>query len=272
MFENFGIRDVWSATKRYSFWILLLLILCIGAGSFYGYTNAQSLPDADSTTRDTYRAFYTFGVTSNDPDLSSNQAPLFVKLLRTDPAKNYVTDMINQTYTPEQLQSMLPISNLAEQPITPTSLLEHVQIKELQYTSSFAVLCDSFNQDLSHDVCQAYKNYIEQKLPQTVNDASATFLDQTVSVIPAGSRPADETALFGTETYSPSISVNKPAISTRDNIMKFAAFGLVAGLALAFVLMLAAALIRPTLNRKSDFAQYDVPVIAEIGKMGYYRR
>lgn len=272
MFENFGICDLWAGAKRYRLSLALLLLLCIAAGALYGYTSAQSTPQQSTDQRDTHRAFYTYGVNSTDPDLSSNQAQLFIKVLRTDPAKNFVTERINQKYSPPELQAALPIADLKGQPISSAALMENVLIKELQYTSSFAVVCDSFERQLSLDVCEAYQAYLETKLPVTINEASAVFLDKTVSLIPAGSRPADETALFGTQTYSPSISVNKAAVSAPDNMIKFGAFGLALGLALAFVLLLGKALLRPTLNRKSDFAKYDLPVLSEIGKMGYFRR
>lgn len=270
MFENFGFRDVWYVSKRFMLLIVLVLFFSTGLGAVYGYKQGTSVPEA-KPKHDSYQVYMTFEVSVGGERNQSivNIAAPFITLIQTQPAVDNISNNIKSKYTDEELNKILQLNS--DHQVQPMDILKDVQIKQLLDSPAFAIIISTNDKQLSLDIANAYKSYTADVLPKEINGASVGFVDMTLNTIKAGEKISSfNKNIYIKEAETTSVAeIKQPGRKTiimRNGIL-FGAFG-AAGV-LVFVIVFA--LFNPTLNRKSDFAKYDVPVISELGKIGYMR-
>lgn len=280
MFEHFGIRDVFTALWKYAKYLLIILVVaelaCVGlhystagdAASTGNVTDKENSPVYSSSaaysiapTEDGSR--YELGESGNMLNTAHYLASTYKDMVNTDYCYQYVYDAVMEAYTPEKFIEVSGIKKLNPQ-ITPDMLNVKVVKNFLRSavvsdTAVVNIYVETYDQQLTQVMIQAAQKYFTEELPKNLDPAQITYVGEVEQKV------QKMTAEIELEESSESAVLDQAAAeSTSPSLKKQVVIVGVLVVALYCVVVFFVALFRPTLNRRSDFEEYGVPVIGEI--------
>lgn len=270
MFEHFGLKDVFYVLRKNIKYLLLLWLAVIIIGGTIGFAtglNARSVK-AQSTPSDgkTYVSSATYYIsvsnesTKNELVIQNNSTSesqkmllVYKSLLSTDFCRQYVYNKVMELYTPEEFleKSGIKQSNpsAAASDVTAETVSQLTTINQVGETSLLNLFAQTPDQNLSKAILNAYMGYIKEEAPQKITDAKVQFVGGANQLLEGG------------------MDANGQVIHTESSLKRNIKY-ILAAMAVAFaffcIVVFVYALCFPTLNRKSDFEVYQIPVIAEV--------
>lgn len=265
MFEHFGIMDVFSAIRKYIKSIIAILIVCaclfclftirslknIGVGNYKTnnkiYNSSVSyyfepiikpeLTDSDIYTLDMYR---------NLPDQ-------YAGMLNNDFCRKYVKERIMETFTAKEIsdKSSLVLDE-SKSDIEISGFNDIISVEKQKDAPLLKITAETYSKELTNKIVSEYSRYLNEELgPKT----------DWVKIKLIGEYQGESLAPIISETNQAGVSKLVIKIAIKSIIIP-----LIAIAAIELIVVFFIALFIPTINRKSDFLQYDIKVISEIGK------
>ena len=274
MLECFGIRDVFSVIKKNRYlvgaWIIGLSLLF----GFITYKNLQDLR-ASSNNKELLNvvsaSYYVKPNVRNNASLEKIGSNLFkslpddfVAVLDTDAYTGYLSEKLLETYSGEyivQKSNLEPKKNESKYLTQAVkSLYSAKRSKDSMVLNLYALSSDL---ELSETILNITKEYLEEHAEKQSGLVSLDFLGQTTKKVSSVQdlENSDEVSA------STNVSSSGKKVSKKDIIKAVIKSMIipVGGLTLLLVFVLSLrAFFYPTLNRKSDFCEYEIPVIGEV--------
>jgi hypothetical protein len=222
----------------------------IESGALYAASASYYVqPDLDSAT-----------AKNMDSDFLKSLPDNYISLMNTDVCANYIYEKISSAYSSDYLTKN---SEFSVEPGSKTINVESVKklykVNRDKTTMVITVYAMAYNEELSRDILKECRNFIETNADDQIKNSYLEFMGETIKTIRSSSELSkdDKNAVKSVDSDS----------STKSIIMAVAKNSVIpiVGLTacLIFIILVASAF-HPTLNRKSDFCEYDVPIIGEI--------
>lgn len=257
MFEKFGFKDVFYNVWRYKYVFLVteLLVICLTAkncGMLSGETGGQGTKDQFCTSASYVLEWHSEKQLDTNAKFSDGAAIgnkimlSYVALLKSDLCNDYVSKKLQSNYSEEVLSKSLVeneenLKDLKSDKIY-NILDKAVRVEQSNGSSVMNISVKSNEKDLGLDVIESYKEFLKEN-SISENDI---FTLKYIGMSQKSSR--NET---------------KEVKSLKPFIKKAFIYSVLAMTLLAIAVCFKV-LFCPTLNRKSDFACYDVLVLTEI--------
>lgn len=279
MFEHFGIMDILAAFRRY---ILIISIVVLGSTLIFGLRGMSKVKEIFSNSHTTISndmcistSSYYIDPITNDDTINNESMNYFRAIpddfeafLNSDSCLEYIYDRITNIYGKDHIIKNSTIG-LDEQAIKPDDF-NILSIKKLftaeRFENTMVVNISSYSYDekLSDDILSACEDYINLSVLPNFNKVSIKYTGNSKKTL----SPAQLSEFFKKSDNQ----ITNSTTNTNVNHTKAIIVALIKNVAvpvfLVFVLCLMVlfiiALFNPTLNRKSDFSEYDIPVIGEI--------
>lgn len=246
MFEHFGLRDVIAFAFKFKIVFIIVMVFSILFGGYVQYK--QSKPVADDSDDGTYTATAYFSVDDKNNDTSSGlitdngKESEIKRLAITYPA--LVTDDVSNSYVYDKILSVMSKKDFlakakldtSDSGFSPADLKKIIICKTTDSTAIFSVAVTTKSKSISEQLLNYYTDYLINNIQPTVK--------------------ANTLTLVGTDTSKAASS------NTRSSKPMIIAVG--GGFMLYLLFIFTWTLFWPTINRKSDFEQYKVKVIAEL--------
>ena len=277
MFEHFGMRDVFSALKRYFALVLVIILIALMFGGVSGILKIKHA-NASGSQKEASEFYISTASYSVKPLVTPTDENLgvyrelpsqFAHILQADFCKNYVFKEITKEYSAEELIQKTILKKdpayVKPQDLTMYCLEKLFYSQQYENTMVVQLIVETYDEQLSRDLLSAYQTFLTQQYAPTVSTAQLTFLDNInhnivsdksiVSSLVEAAKDSTKKA-----TTNPTATVVNPV----KVMIKSMGVSFILGVAFSCLLIFVIALFQPTLNRKSDFFEYDVPVIGEL--------
>lgn len=248
MFEHFGLRDVITCALKFKAVFVALMVCALLFGGFVQYRQAKS--GTSDSSGGTYISTGYFMVDDSDyisPDSSSlvvdngreNEIKRFSStyqaLIKTDLCNEYVYNRILDESDKKEFLSKSKI-DASESSFSPSNIGKLLTCKASDNTAEFSVAITTDSKETSEQILQYYSDYLTDQIQPMIKENTLIQVGSTTQKEAAGS-----------------VKSSKPLILSVGG-----------GILLYLLFVFTWALFLPTLNRKSDFAQYGVDVLAEL--------
>lgn len=269
MLEHFGLKDIWVVVKKNRNLIAVISALFLILFGFLTYSKLKNSNESSEEGEPLYASSLSYYVQTNilgekteskDDDFYRGLPNDYIALLSTDSCASYVYENLIKIYSEEYLKknSDFKPQNLKDLP--PVQAVKNLyKIQRNKNTMVFNVYALAYNEELSKSILGLLKQYLEDNIDLKVKEANLELSGEAVRVVDS----AEDLGADDEETKSASTS-----FSGKKKIIKVCIKNIVIpmiGIMVILVFALAfKAFLNPTMNRKSDFAVYDVPVIGEI--------
>lgn len=274
MFEHFGLRDIFLTIRRY---IKIIIIIFVAVTILAVVNGAAKISKAEKSNNNSEDLYYfsttSFSVTPNikatDTNISAyNSYPSkFAAELNADFSKKYVYDKIMEKYTPEEV--IKNITSLNDLNMSPDNLnmyyMDKIAVAK-QYENSMVVqvYVETKDKDFSKDVVNIYTEYVENNYANKSEDLKIEHIDTINNETPIS---VDVIKSLNDGDESKTINESLPGasgVSVKRIILKSVIFPIILVAFLMCIVIFVIALFNPTLNRRSDFFLYDLPVTCEL--------
>lgn len=261
MFEHFGWKDVWFDLKRHWKFLLVALaaaVVILGVWLVNSRTNTAKTAATYESTASFYIALKPEEVSPNATAeqalaASKNLLAVYKSSLTADFCKKYILEKMLKIYSPEELIKAAGLGNMDPKDLTIETLAPYLKANAIGDTPMLNIFVQSKNAEFSEALLGAYISYITKELPSQLSVGELHYLG-------------------GVNRQAPSASVFSSSISLKQ-LVKYAVVAVIAIVALYCISVFLVCLCAPTLNRKSDFAPYGIPVIGEVnGKKTFFTR
>ncbi|MDR1628418.1 MAG: hypothetical protein LBR79_06575 [Oscillospiraceae bacterium] len=280
MFEKFGIMDVWSVIRKNIVMIFLVLLGCI---ALFGGINLPRITDSMKVvyTNNTMNmnvsvaSFYVQPImdeSSSDKIESGFYKSLpddYVAIINTDYCLEHLYGKILSKYAKEDIIKYTNIGR-EEVPVKPQNLnFQHIkdiyQCKRQANTMVINVAAKSYNEELSKDVLEYLKEFLIMSADGQIKNANIEYIGKSDKVVDFSNlSQQDKLLLLDSTAQSASPSQSSPLKFAVISIIKCIIIPTMLILFLLISYLIIYAFLNPTLNRKSDFTAYKIPVIGEI--------
>lgn len=271
MFEHFGIMDVFSTVKKY---IKVILAIIIGFTLIFSFLAISSIKSAGVKNYNAQGNIYSSSVsyyiepiikpelTDSDIytlDMYRGLPDQYSGILNNDFCKEYVINDLLKTYSIKDIVEKSSFSlDKSNSEIDMLSFKDVVLIEKQKNSPLLAIKAETYDKDLSNDIISAYKKYLSQELAPKTDWVKITFMGDYQEKV--------NTSTISTTNQT---SFSKVIIKT---VIKSVMLPVIAISVLVLIVVFFVALFNPTINRKSDFYEYGVPVISEMGRYKKYGR
>ena len=266
MLEHFGLKDIWVVVKKNRNLIAVISALFLILFSFMTYSKLKNSNESSEDGEPLYASSLSYYVQPNilDENIESKDAEFYrglpndyVALLSTDSCASYVYENLIKIYSEEYLRKN---SDFKPQNLDSVQVVKDLyKVKRYKNTMIFNVYAVAYNKDLSKSILNLLRQYLESNVGPKVKEASLELSGEAVRVV-------DSAEDLGADEEEAKSAVS--SFSGKKKIMKVCIKNIVIPMIGILILLLFAlifkAFLNPTMNRKSDFAIYDVPVIGEI--------
>lgn len=266
MLEHFGLKDIWVVVKKNRNLIAVISALFLILFGFLTYSKLKNSNESSEEGEPLYASSLSYYVQTNisgekteskDDDFYRGLPNDYIAFLSTDSCASYVYENLIKIYSEEYLKKN---SDFKPQSLDSVQAVKDLyKVKRYKNTMIFNVYAVAYNKDLSKTILSLLKQYLENNIDPKVQEANLELSGEAVRVVDS----AEDLGADDEETKSASTS-----FSGKKKIIKVCIKNIVVpmiGIMVILVFALAfKAFLNPTMNRKSDFAVYDVPVIGEI--------
>lgn len=269
MLEHFGLKDIWVVVKKNRNLIAAVLALFLILFGFLTYSKLKNSSESSEEGEPLYAYSISYYVQTNisgekteskDDDFYRGLPNDYIALASTDACANYVYEGLMEKYSQEYLKKNSEFNPQNLKDLPPVQAVKNLyKIQRNKNTMVFNVYALAYNEELSKSILGLLKQYLEDNIDSKVKEANLEPSGEAVRVV----NSAEELGADDEESKSVVTS-----FSGKKKIVKVCIkniFVPVIGIMVLLVFALAfKAFLNPTMNRKSDFAAYDVPVIGEI--------
>ena len=274
MIEQVGLLDVFAAMKRYKRVIIVVLLLTLvlsGASAFSKLSSARSADDTDSgsalyISSCAYSIEPTVPLNRDNSTIYQSYPSQFAAALNSDFCKNYVLAELLKSYSAKDIISKTVLSEDSSIASADDLNINHLEkiffAEQYKNTMMLHITSESFDDTLSKDILKSVQRYLVEQYAPNITDVEIKYLESIYHQADL----SDSIILSKDENKEQKTSVLRASSqnSAKSIIIKSMIVPLIAVFVLLFVAIFAIAFLRPTLNRKSDFLAYDVPVIGEL--------
>ena len=193
----------------------------------------------------------------------------YVAIVNTDYCLEYLYNKLLSKYAKEDVIKYTDIGR-EETLIRPQELnYQHIksfyQCKRQSNTMIINLSTKSYNEQLSKDILGYLKEFLVMYADTKVKNASLEYIGESDKVVDFSNLSQQDKSLwFDSNTQNSSSSQKSPLKSTLISIIKCIIIPTVLILFLLISYLIIYAFLNPTLNRKSDFTPYGIPVLGEI--------
>lgn len=269
MLEHFGLEDIWVVIKKKRNLIFVVSVLFLILFSFNTYGKLKNSIESNEGGRPIYAYSLSYYVQPNisglnleskDGEFYRGLPNDYIALLSTDACASYLYDGLSKIYSEEYLRKNSDFNPKNIKGFPPLQAVKNLyKIKRYKNTMIFNVYSVAYDQDLSQSISNTLNEYIENNIEPKVKEANLELSGKAVKIVNSSEElTADDEELKSTAS---SFSSNKKTVKVCIKNIVVPMIGIL--ILLVFVLSFKAFL-NPTINRKSDFATYGVPVIGEI--------
>lgn len=280
MFEKFGIMDVWSVVRKN---IVILFLVLLGCIVVFGGINLSRIKDSMKAvyTDDTINMNVSVASFYVQPIMDENVSEKiesgfykslpddYVAFLNTDYCLEYLYNKILSKYTKEDIIKYTDISrektSIKSQNLNVQNIKDIYQCKRQSNTMIINLASKSYNEELSKDVLEYLREFLIMYVDAKVKNADIEYIGKSDKVVDFSNlSEQDKILLLDSNTQIVSASQRSPLKSTLISIVKCIIIPTILILFILISWLIIYAFLNPTLNRKSDFAPYEIPVIGEI--------
>lgn len=253
MFKNFGYRDIFVGIRKYRFVLLLVGILSILLGVFMGVSKVQSFDILNNKHPSQYIATTTFYVNPNSEFPTQKEAKNYSAILSSDYCSSLVYSDLVGRFGEDGLKTRLEydMTGLDIQVVDVNLLSELVVIETVSDTYVVNITVTTHDKEVSCTIIDSYNKYALGTFAKQIQPMSVIHVGQADKEI------EQDPLMTGGELRPLLIGIAK-------NIIKYSVVSFVACMAVTLVILIAIMMLAPTLNRKSDFMGYDLPVLGEL--------
>lgn len=270
MLEHFGLKDIWVVTKKNKSLIALVSALLLILFSLVAYSKLKNSNENNEEGEPLYAYSLSYYVQTNissenfennkDGEFYRGLPNDYIALLNTDACAGYVYENLSKIYSDEYLKKNSEFKPQSSGDFTSVQAVKNLyKIKRYKSTMIFNVYALAYNKELSKSVLNLLRQYLENNIDPKIKEAGLEPSSEAVRVV----NSAEE--LGADEEEAKSVTAS---FSSKKKIMKVCIKNIIIPTIGIIILLLFAltfkAFLYPTMNRKSDFAVYDVPVIGEI--------
>ena len=281
MFEKFGIMDVWSVIKK-NIAIIFLVFLCCTA--LFGGINLSRIKDSMTVVYTNNNNIMNVSVASFyvqpivDESLSEKIESGFYKslpddyvaILNTDYCLEYLYNKLLSKYTKEEVIKYTDIGReeiaIKPQNLNAQYVKELYRCKRQSNTMIINLASKSYNEGFSKDILEYLKEFLLISVDSKVKNADIEYVGKSDKILDFSNlSQQDKTLWLDSSSQNTSSSTkSSPLKSTLISIIKCIVIPTILIMFLLISCLTIYAFLNPTLNRKSDFTPYGIPVLGEI--------
>lgn len=275
MFEHFGIRDIFSTIKRYRNIIFAILLITVILGGMSGISNVKAAKASiDNPTESFYICTASYSIDpkikATDTNLSAyNAIPSQIAAgLNADFSQKYVYEKLMEKCTPQELISKTILSK--EPPLNIEELNMHYLnkiFKAKQYQNSMIIqlYVETYDSNFSNQIISIYNDYLINLYALSNPNVKISYMDTVNSTIPTSvgvikllnemDKDKDKTLNIVQSNYT---------VNAKKIILKSVLIPIVIVSVLLCLVVFIVSLLNPTLNRRTDFFEYELPVTGNL--------
>lgn len=273
MFENFGIMDIWSGFKKYK---LIILTFIAVSFAFFVVTFLLSFKRSSANSEINEDTIYISSASyyiepssevllASDPGIYRAIPSDYVAMLKTDFFRKYIFEKLTAIYSKQFIveNSGLNKSDISSNPETMgiDSMNELYVVKQHSGSMVVEIFSMTYNEALSNSVQSICKEFLSTNVDEQTRNSSIKFTGEANRVIKTSDLASEKFEKDDTRNIIQTPTVTQLTFKLIIKKILVPVF-LVVFLCFGFVILMG--LFRPTLNRVSDFSEYDVPIIGEI--------
>lgn len=255
MFEKFGFRDVCYNVWRYKFIFIAVELVIVGL-ILKNYLIMPSSEKISQGENDQFLTSISYVVENADGsprkyDNTSEANKLivsYVALLKTDLCNEYVSKKVLKSYSEKDLSECLVENSENKEKLKNNkflnSIAKSVKVEQLEGSSLINISVVSSKKDIGSKIINAYEEFLSENI---INEKTGLILKT-----------------IGMNQNSSVSEENQGAKVSKTFIIKKLFIYSVLAMTILAIIVCFKVLFYPTLNRKSDFACYNIPVISEI--------
>ena len=281
MFEKFGIMDVWSVIKKNIAIIFLVFLCCI---ALFGGINLSRIKDSmtvvytnnNNTMNVSVASFYVQPIV--DESLSEKIESGFYKslpddyvaILNTDYCLEYLYNKLLSKYTKEEVIKYTDIGReeiaIKPQNLNAQYVKELYRCKRQSNTMIINLASKSYNEGFSKDILEYLKEFLLISVDSKVKNADIEYVGKSDKILDFSNLSQQDKTLWldSSSQNTSSSSKSSPLKSTLISIIKCIVIPTILIMFSLISCLTIYAFLNPTLNRKSDFTPYGIPVLGEI--------
>ena len=276
MSEHFGFKDIWIVLKKNKYLILVFVSIFFVIFGFISLKNILSTLKTGKPNGDLlYASTVHYVVQPNkenivgeklDQDFYRSIPDDLVAILNSDECANYIKNSLCSIYSKDDIikNTKLVLLNQETKDIDLETFKSVYKAHREKNTMVINLCSFSYNSDLSKAILLNCKNYINEVAMKKIKYAD---LEESTEVLKEVKSTSDLENSDKSDS-SASVNVSNAKSSKFKSVVKIVIknlfiplFGLTI---LLLLLLIGLSFINPTMNRKTDFCEYDVPIIGEI--------
>ena len=193
----------------------------------------------------------------------------YVAVLNTDYCLEYLYNKVLSKYTKEDIIKYTDIGReetpIKSQNLNAQNIKDIYQCKRQSNTMIINLASKSYNEELSKDILEYLKEFLIMYVDAKIKNSDIEYIGKSDKVVDFSNlSEQDKVLLLDSNAQSISPSQRSPLKSALISIVKCIAIPTILILFILISWLIIYAFLNPTLNRKSDFAPYKIPVIGEI--------
>lgn len=273
MFEHFGVKDIWPSIKKHG---ILIMIFIFFLTLIFGFISLNKVKSFLNTTHDEncplYAASASYYVQAelDDTEIKNSDSDFwkflpdnYVSLMNTDVCANFIYEKISKVYSSDYLIKNSEVSSFVDR--SNSKIIDIESVKKLykvsreKNTMVINIYSLAYNEELSKIILKECCNFFEIYSNHQIKNSHANFIGETIKIIKSSSElNNDEDKSTKGESHNSNI---KTIILIIVKNFVVPTIGLTACLLLIILFIY---MFKPTLNSKSDFCEYNVPIIGEV--------
>lgn len=268
MLENFGIKDLFIAIKKN----IKLLLSCAAILSvvfiFFTYKYLKNANGVYYEGKSFFVSSFSCYVSPNMKNISNDNADSYyrdlpddyIALMNTDNCAKYIYSnlLLNHNVAYLNTKSGFDFSGdtFGEGENWAKKLYK---VKRDNKSMVFSVYSNTHDKELSKEVLNLCKQYLEQNIEINIKDAELKISDDSFKIVKSLKELDGENEASASDNQNQSKYKNIFKI-----VIKKAVIPVIAIMIIIMFILTLKSFFNPTMNRKTDFAKYDLPILGEI--------
>ncbi len=277
MSEHFGFKDIWIVLKKNKY--LILIFNCIFF-IIFGFMSLKSVLSTLKTGKSDRESIYAASVhyvvqpivesmkgEKLDQDFYRSIPDDFVAIINSDECANYIYNNLFSIYSKDYIieNTELILPNQEIEDINIEAIKSIYKAQREKNTMIINLYSFSYQRELAKSIMSICKNYIDEVARKNIKYAD---LEESMEVIKEVKPTSNLEGNNDSNNSLSSMNVNNSMSSKLKNVISIIVKNLfipLVGLTLLLILLLIwISFVNPTMNRKSDFCEYDIPILGEI--------
>lgn len=252
MFEHFGLKDVFVGIWKYKWKMLIASVLSTAVVSGLVYTlpvsvEQPAMETGNATELQCARVNFYLDYTGTDTQLSSKiLSGIYADTIDDTACQKYTSDKIVRKYGKEKIVEIFN-NEMTEEQITSKTFTQFVTVGRDSDDIGMYLFVRTPDMQFSKDVLEIYMEWIREIAAAENSKVDVVVVDESEEVVPLNTEQ--------TQTL---------AEQQQLSVTKIAAIAFVCFFLLSCIIVFVICLFRPTINRKADFTELGLDILAEI--------